>query len=281
MTVPQNSFIAASHPRLVGRFVAFQALLWMLAAPVLGAAVHALAVWVQDFRAPLLIFPLLVGCGLGLLLVGADAAGAGRPPRDPLERHHVGRGSRGGRAALLQLPRCQSSLDRGETARHRDRTVPAFQETTGPDTSTDFTRFMRRQAARGRPVTAEFNASRRGRLGKLGTGRPADAPATLTIVYLACRAPYCCVCRSWYRTTRAGPLDADTAGRLAEAAVAAHRGTTRRRPAIAFPIASSGCGPGRLELACRRPAEDQGRGSMALGRPARASGAGAGRGMES
>ena len=70
MSSQRNSSAAAGDPRLVGRFVASQAVLWMLAAPILGAAVARLAVWVQNFRAPLLIFPLLVGCGLGLLLVG-------------------------------------------------------------------------------------------------------------------------------------------------------------------------------------------------------------------
>lgn len=52
-----------------GRFIAWQALAWVLAAPLLGAAVARAAVWAEHVRAPLLIFPLLIGVGLGLLLV--------------------------------------------------------------------------------------------------------------------------------------------------------------------------------------------------------------------
>src|SRR5271165_4010471 len=61
---------ATSPPRLVGGFVASQALLWTLAAAIVGAVIARLAVWAQGFWAPLVIFPLLVGCGIGLLLFG-------------------------------------------------------------------------------------------------------------------------------------------------------------------------------------------------------------------
>ena len=75
MAVPHDISAAAGPPRLVGRFVASHALIWLLAAPILGVVVARLAVWAQCFRAPLLIFPLLVGCGLGLMLVGVMRLG--------------------------------------------------------------------------------------------------------------------------------------------------------------------------------------------------------------
>ena len=74
--------------------------------------------------------------------------------------------------------------------------------------------------------------------------------ATSIIVYMACRTPYCRVCRSWYRTTRAGPLATDTARRLAEAA-----SLPIEEPLAAAQYrlshCASGCAPSRLELACR------------------------------
>ncbi len=52
-----------------GRFMASQALLWCLAALLLGVAAARAAVWIERVRAPWLIFPLLIGCGLGAMLV--------------------------------------------------------------------------------------------------------------------------------------------------------------------------------------------------------------------
>ena len=69
MAIQCNSSSAVPRPRPVGRFVAVQAVIWVLAAPIVGAAIARLAVWAQNFRAPLLIFPLFAGCGLGLGLV--------------------------------------------------------------------------------------------------------------------------------------------------------------------------------------------------------------------
>ena len=43
MDIAQNRLAAAARPRLVGRFVASQVLLWMFAALLLGAAVARLA----------------------------------------------------------------------------------------------------------------------------------------------------------------------------------------------------------------------------------------------
>ena len=65
--------LAAARRRLAarGRFIALQAVVWCLAAPLLGAAVARTAVWIEHVRAPLLIFPLVVGGGLGILLVAA------------------------------------------------------------------------------------------------------------------------------------------------------------------------------------------------------------------
>ncbi len=70
MTEDFSAQAAVDLPRR-GRFVASQALAWFLAAPLLGTAVARAAVWAEHVRAPLLIFPLVVGGGLGFLLVAA------------------------------------------------------------------------------------------------------------------------------------------------------------------------------------------------------------------
>ena len=258
-------------PRLVGRFVASQALRWLLAAPLLGAVVARLAVWVQNFRSPLLLFPLLVGCGLGLLLLGLMRLGqVGH--RATLWRGASGRGGGGGRSALFQFPRFQSGL----TAQRRPPAGPSALQSSRPremmpDVSTDFVdscSVRRPWGGRDRGLCA----ARRGRLGELGLRRAACAPATSAIIFLACRTPYCSVCRSWYRTTRAGPLAADKARR-----VPPQRGCPARnrsaQDSIGFPTASAVADHAGWNWRAR-PIDVDGCRSMAPGHPARASGGG-------
>ncbi len=252
MAIPHSSCDSASRPRLVGRFVVSQALVWMLVAPILGAAVARLAVWVESYWAPLLIFPLVVGCGLGLLLAGLMRLGRVG------HRATIGSGAVLAVAVAVAGQHYFSFRDaKAALAAQKPQDLPLeafqdFQETRPqemrPDASADLVRFMQRQAARGRAVSATF----------VLRGAAAWASWTLdglllllaagTIIYLACRAPYCSVCRSWYRTTRAGPLAADTAQRMAEAAslpVEEPFGAARYR----LSHCASGCGPSRLELA--------------------------------
>ena len=117
------------------------------------------------------------------------------------------------------------------------------------DASIDFARFMQRQAALGRPVTAEYTLRGAAAWASWALDGLLMLLATGTIIYLACRAPYCSVCRSWYRTIRAGPLAAESARRMAEAA-----SLPLEEPFGAGHYRLShcvgGCGPCRLELAC-------------------------------
>ena len=56
----------ASEPPPRSPFNAGQAAIWFAAAVVLGVAAARVAVWAEHVRAPLVLFPLLVGGGLGL-----------------------------------------------------------------------------------------------------------------------------------------------------------------------------------------------------------------------
>ncbi len=251
MITLHDSSVAAEPPRLVGRFVAIQALIWLLAAPVLGAAVARLAVWVQNFWTPFLIFPLLVGCGLGLLLMGL------------MRLAQVGhRATLGGGAVLavavavamqhyISFLDCKAALIAQQAQKPQGLSLEAFQafqEMRMPDASADFVQFMQRQADRGRPVTAKHSLRGAAAWASWAVDGLLMLVATLTIVYLACRAPYCSVCRSWYRTTRAGPLAAETARRMVEAAslpIEGPLGPAQYRLSHCV----GGCGPARLELA--------------------------------
>lgn len=244
-----NSTTAAELPQRVGRFVASHAFIWMLAAPVLGGVVARGAVWAQNLWAPLVIFPLLVGCGLGLSLAGLMRLG------QIGHRATLWTGTLLAVAVAIAGEHYISFLDFKAAAIAQKPqglslgAFQAFQEMRMPDATTDFARFMQRQADRGRPVTAEFALRGAAAWVSWGLDGLLMLLATLTIVYLACKTPYCSLCRSWYRTTRTGPLTADRAWRLAEAAslpIEEPLETARYR----LSHCASGCGPNRLELAC-------------------------------
>ncbi|MEI8376851.1 MAG: hypothetical protein WCJ35_28895 [Planctomycetota bacterium] len=250
MAISCNSSTAAETPRRVGRFVAAQAFIWIVAAPILGAAVARGAVWAQSFWAPLVIFPMLVGCGLGLLLAGLMRLG------------QVGHRATLWTGTLLAVTVAVagehyfSFLDfKAAVIAQKPQGLSivafqAFQEMRMPDATTDFARFMQRQADQGRPVTAEFTLRGAAAWASWALDGLLMLLATLMIVCLACKAPYCSLCRSWYRTTRTGPLAADRVRRLAEAAslpIEEPFDTAQYR----LSHCASGCGPNRLELACR------------------------------
>ena len=124
-----------------------------------------------------------------------------------------------------------------------------------PAASSNFVAFMKRQAALGRRVTAGFK--NRAEFDLRGAAAWASwavdgllvlFPVCL-VVYAACQSPYCHVCRSWYRTTRAGRLTSEAVQRMAAAAVLPPDkvcGPARYRLSHCL----SGCGATRLELAC-------------------------------
>ncbi len=253
----QHNPVAVSHPRLVGRFVASQALLWMLAAPILGAVVARLALWMQNFRAPLVIFPLLVGCGLGLLLVGVmRLVQVGH-------RATIWNGMILAAAVAVAGQHYISFLDyKAALIAQKPQDLAADDLREAVEGSIDFAWFMHRQAVVvGRPVSAEYRLRGAAAWASWALDGLLTLLATGMILYLACRAPYCSVCRSWYRTTRAGPLTAERARRLA-AAASLPIGEAVDKAHYRLSHCVGGCGPCRLQLAGYlrgwRPGEEHG-----------------------
>jgi hypothetical protein len=248
MANQHNSSAAAPNPRPVGRFVVVQAFIWILAAPVLGAAVARLAVWVQSFRAPILIFPLLVGCGLGLLLVGLMRMG------QIGHRATIWSGTMLAVAVAVAGQHYFSFLnfeDALAAKKPQGLSADAFEAA-----SPDFARFMQHQAAKGRPMIKEYTLRGAAAWASWAIDALLVLFAASTIIHLACRAPYCSVCRSWYRTTRAGPLAADRVWQIAETVslpIGEPLGTAQYRLSHCV----RGCGLNRLELACRGQAKTE------------------------
>ena len=241
-----------------GRFIGLQALAWLLAAPLLGAAVARAAVWAEHVRAPLLVFPLLVGGGLGVLLVAAmRVLNTGHRPTlitgavlaavvAAAGQHYIHyREYADARAAFLAQKRDDGLLGQ-------------FQEMM-PAAAPSFSDYMRSQARLGRAITADYSLQGAAAWASWALDGTLLLAAALTMVYVFSRSPYCHVCRSWYRLVRGGRVDGDTALRLADAAA-----LRIDEPAAAaryrLSHCASGCGPARFQLAF-----DDGKGSTRHG----------------
>ena len=237
-----------------GRFVASQAVVWFLAAPLLGAAVARAAVWAEHVRAPLLIFPLVVGGGLGILLVAVmRLANIGHRPTlmagavlaatvAAAGQHYIHyRDYADARAAFL-------------AQKQDDGLLGQFQEMM-PAAAPNFPDYMCRQARLGRAITADYSLYGAAAWASWAVDGLLLIAAAVAMIYVFSRSPYCQVCRSWYRQVRGGRVDGDTAARLADAAaVTINQPVTAARYRLSH--CASGCGPARLQLAC-----DDGRGS--------------------
>jgi len=230
-----------------GRFVVWHALVWLMAAPLLGTAVARAAVWIEHFRAPLVIFPLLAGCGLGLLLVLLmRLAQIGHRPTlligAVLAVIAAVAGQHGFSYLDYRAARAEFIAQKHEGLSLED--LPEMMSVAPPS----FADYMRAQAAVGRPITEKFVLRGAAAWASWAVDGLLVLATTVAIVSIAGRAPYCNVCRSWYRTVRTGALGGDAAVKLAEAAslrIAEPLGAAHYR----LSHCASGCGPARLQLA--------------------------------
>jgi hypothetical protein len=249
----ENGATSASTAPPHGRFVAVHALAWFLFAPLLGIAAARAAVWAEHLRAPLLVFPLLVGCGVGLALAALmRLANVGHRPTimagafiavipTIVGQHYFGyRDYLHERAAFL-------------AQKNESKMLEAFQDELPAAIAPSFAEYMRGQARIGRTLPG-INGTATSLHGVAAwISWAIDGLITLAsamaIVYLFAQSPYCNLCGSWYHTVRTGRLSGETAGRVADAAE-----ITLDQPAATaryrLSHCASGCGPARLELAC-------------------------------
>ena len=110
-----------------------------------------------------------------------------------------------------------------------------------------FADYLRRQADRGRPLTATWSLTGWQAWLSWAVDGLLVAAAALAMVIPATRLPYCNGCGTWYRTIRAGRTPQAAAERLADVAAA-----TLDAPAkwvrYRLSCCQGGCGPTRLEL---------------------------------
>ncbi len=219
---------------------------WFACAIGSGVVVAWLAVQVGRVFAPMVLFPILVGCLLAALLI------LWLRMFDVAHRTTIISGSL---VAALALAGAQHWFSYVEAQRHTRAhegtlasAVAAFPDLasrleTGRDAS--FGEFVGRSAARGTTL-----AGRHWGAGAVYSLWIVDAMVPLVVVTLlvsrALPQPYCDRCGTWYRTTRRGRIEPAIAADFAIAAGI--------RPALAqqarYRLANcaSGCGPTRLEV---------------------------------
>jgi hypothetical protein len=236
------------------RFPWVQLALWGPASLVLGGIAGWLAVEAQVYFAPLLLFPVLVGVGLGAMLVGLMRV-TEIGDRPVLLAGTV--------LAVVVAVAGQHYLSYRQALRHHredSASVQKAREAFGellrgrlPEPPGSFLDYMDEQARQGRPLFWGHAAEGWNAWASWAVDAILVLAAALAMVVPAARQPYCGRCHTWYRTVRGGRISVATAqgvAGLAAMEVPADAKWARYR----LSHCRGGCGPARLELSCENTA---------------------------
>jgi hypothetical protein len=212
-----------------------------------GGAMAWLAAALQQLRSPWLVFPLVTGLALGAVLVGwVRLVQAGHRPTVvavtllAAAALTVGQHYFSFRAILPTTRQKKPELEKARLLFAEN----SWESSPFPPPS--FGRFLRWQAARGRPI-GRFAARGGWAWASWALDGLLVAAAALAVVGPSIRRPYCNHCRSWFRATRRGRLDPDRA-----AEVVRRTGRSPPQPASAADYrlltCNGGCGPTGIEL---------------------------------
>ena len=186
--------------------------LWLPMCGLLSAALAWLAVVIAKHFAPLLVFPILVGLVLGVALVGlARLMQVGDRPTVVLGTILACAVAVVGQHYVCYRVDRELVQKQAESFHRAELKHPGLVVGAAPEPAQGLLDYLRRQADEGRPLLGSYVA--RGPVA--WTSWAADgllvAAAALLVVLPAVRQPYCSRCRSWFRTTRRGRIDADSA----------------------------------------------------------------------
>lgn len=245
-----------SGPAGGGRFTWLRFAFWLVACLVLAVPVAWAADVVQsDFKfAPLVIFPLLVGVGLGAIAVGLMRLGqVGNRPTILLGVVLAGALTVVGQHYLRYWDECERVQRQVDAFREVQLKYPKLVEGYQPKPPAHFAAYMQAQAKKGRDLEIGGYVARGGVawLTWVIDGLLLLA-AALAMVIPAMRLPFCNRCRSWYRVTQSGRADGQTARRLAGLAEV----PPEDRPDSAryrLLSCNGGCGPTSFELSWQKP----------------------------
>jgi hypothetical protein len=245
--------LTASPPAGRPQFSGAKALVFLPGAAVFGALVGGAASVAQDWFAPLLFFPLLVGVVLGAVLVTLLRT---------TQTAHRATLIVGVLLALSTATVAQHYVAYRVWA-HRVDANPKAQlarAAFGDRLPDSFFQFLRREASSGRTLLGgklwpELVARGPWAWASWGADGLLVLAGALAIVLPALGLPYCRHCQTWYRTTRSGRLRQLFAQRLAEMF---HLSLPERLKKVRYRLLSceGGCEPTGLEFIWRRRRAD-------------------------
>lgn len=201
---------AGAPPR--ARFRLWHLAFWLPLCLVHGTAVAWLAYGLQKHYAPLVLFPILVGVGLGVTLAGLMRL------VQVANRSTIVLGTVVACAAAVIGQHYFSYREQRETAmrqaaqfRMAAQAHPDLIQGSPPQPASGLVEYLRWQAVRGRPIVGKKIA----RGGLAWASWALDAAlifvSTLLVILPALRQPYCNQCRTWFTTVRRGKLSVPAA----------------------------------------------------------------------
>jgi len=248
---------SAEDPVSGGPLLAGRGAVWLVAAAIVGMLAAATADVIQMYFAPFLIFPLLVGLGVGLLLLlGLRILHFAHRPAIcvglalavivcVLGQHYF--------AYRAEADRLWQGIQaRQQQYQQLKQAYPEIPELAPPPPVPGFREHLARQIEAGIPLP--FGLAARG--WQVVALWLLDGMLVLAggavIVVPAMYLPYCRRCLRWYRTVRGGRITLALASRLAELSGLPAPQTTRP---CRYRLSSchGGCSPTRLELSWQAP----------------------------
>jgi len=228
--------------------------LWVGLAGLAGLGVGQWAAWVGSYLRPMVVFPLLVGCVFGGMLVFLirllDLAHRGSVLVGVVFASAVCVGSEHGGYYLQTQREYERTLAEWQT---KTRGLAALSSSFGqaiqqqlPPPPATWGEYLRRQVEQGRRIGPWLIQG-----GWVWASWAVEAALTLAaaliLVGLTLRWPYCSTCQSWYRVVRQGRVPSQ---QLAQWREVLERDVSLSGPAPRFRLLEclGRCTPGRLEL---------------------------------
>lgn len=213
---PESPISPAAPPP--ARVRLWQLAWWLPVCLLHGTAVAWLAYGVQKHFAPLGLFPVLVGLGLGVTLAGLLRLTQVAGLRTVLLGTVVAVAAAVVGQHYFSFQEQRESAER-QAAQFRMavQAHPDLVRGTPPKPASGVVEYLRWQALRGRPIVGKTVARGGWAWGSWALDGCLTLAASLLIIVPASRQPYCNHCRTWFSTVRRGRLALVPAEELAAA----------------------------------------------------------------
>jgi hypothetical protein len=248
MSIVQEPTAELSGPNGGGPFSGRKLAIWLPGIIIIGLVVAWGAVEAQFYFAPLVIFPVMVGIGLGALLIGLMRSGqVGHRPTIIIGTILAGMIAAAGQHYFIYYSAKKSVQNQAPIIKQAQETFPEFMGDRLHAPPAGFIDYMSQQAARGRPLLFNYAAS--GLMAWISWAMDGllVLMGAMAVVIPAMLLPFCGRCQSWYRAIRSAHVSDSTLnhiGQMVGVEEVEHLKSGRCR----LICCQSGCGPTGCEL---------------------------------